>query len=231
MNWSSQALKLASQQGDFGRVIRLARQAARVTQRQLGEACGITQSAVSRLEGHGVGTYNMTILARAAVHLGIPPRLVGLADTTAAHAAQGDGQENVERRGFLASSLAVAAAPTLAAIHAAPDSRQAAALRLATTAFRRMDGSTPSRHLAEAVLAHVRLIQTIASESGSAVDRTRLAAVGSEAASLAAWLSWDMGDHGSARAWYGSAVRSARRSGDQVLTAYQVGSLAQFEAQ
>jgi hypothetical protein len=39
-----------------------------------------------------------------------------------------------------------------------------------------------------------------------------------------------MGDHGSARTWYGSAIKAARRSGDRLLAAYQVGSLAQMEA-
>ncbi|MFJ9645025.1 hypothetical protein [Streptomyces sp. NPDC101206] len=61
-------------------------------------------------------------------------------------------------------------------------------------------------------------------------QRARLAAVGSEAASLVGWLSWDMGDHGSARTWYGSAIRAARSAAEPLLAAYQVGSLAQFEA-
>lgn len=39
-----------------------------------------------------------------------------------------------------------------------------------------------------------------------------------------------MGDQGSARTWYGSAVKAARRSGNRLLTAYQIGSLAQMEA-
>ncbi|GAB7033337.1 DNA-binding protein [Streptomyces sp. NPDC021749] len=38
------------------------------------------------------------------------------------------------------------------------------------------------------------------------------------------------GDSGSARTWYGSAVKAARASGDPLLVAYQAGSLAQFEA-
>ncbi|MFH8368835.1 DNA-binding protein [Streptomyces sp. NPDC018031] len=54
--------------------------------------------------------------------------------------------------------------------------------------------------------------------------------MGSEVASLAGWLSWDMGDHGSARTWYGTAIKAARSSGNRLLAAYQMGSLAQFEA-
>ncbi|MCQ4082230.1 helix-turn-helix domain-containing protein [Streptomyces sp. RB6PN25] len=233
MNWSTQAIRDASRTGDYGRVVRLARIAVGVSQKQLGEACGISQSAISRLEMHGTASYNMNILARAATHLQIPPRLVGLADHAAAQAAQVNGTE-VERRNFLAGAAAMATAPVLAALPAsnAPgsDGTQAATLRLATTAFRRMEGATPSRHLSEPVLAHLRLAQIVASEAAHDEQRARLAAVGSEVASLAGWLSWDMGDHGSARTWYGTAIKAAQRSGDGLLTAYQLGSLAQFEA-
>ncbi|MGP3951186.1 hypothetical protein [Streptomyces sp. 7N604] len=143
-----------------------------------------------------------------------------------------DGTE-VERRTLLAGAAAVATASALAAPpapHGRPADGQAATLRLATSAFRRMDGSTPSRHLTEPVLAHLRLTQTIASETKHEEQRIRLAAVGSEAASLAGWLAWDMGDYGSVRTWYGSAIKAARRAADPLLTAYQLGSLAQFEA-
>ena len=46
-----------------------------------------------------------------------------------------------------------------------------------------------------------------------------LAGIGSEAASLAAWLAWDMGDNGSARTWYGSAIKADRSAGDPLLAA------------
>ncbi|MGW7516697.1 helix-turn-helix domain-containing protein [Streptomyces sp. NPDC054796] len=233
MNWSAQAIRNASGAGDYGRVVRLARNAAGVSQGQLGEACGISQSAVSRLEGHGDASYDMTQLAKAAAYLQIPPALVGLADHAAALAAQLDGTD-VERRNFLTGAAAVAASPAIGAFPAARasamESDHASALKLATTAFRRLDGSTPSRQLTEPVLAHLRLTQTLAGEAEDQEHRTLLAAAGSEAASFAGWLAWDMGDNGSARTWYGSAVNAARRSGNTLLEAYQLGSLGQFEA-
>nr|WP_240968531.1 helix-turn-helix transcriptional regulator [Streptomyces sp. HNM0575] len=233
VNWSTQAIREASRTGNYGCVVRLAREAAGVSQRQLGEACGISQSAVSRMEGHRAASYDMTQLARAATHLQVPLRLVGLADQPAAQTAIVDGTE-VERRDFLAGAAAAASRPALAALGtghgSVAENSQPATLRLATSAFRRMDGSTPSRHLAEPVLAHLRLAQTVASEAEDKTARAGLAAVGSEAASLADWLSWDMGDYGSARTWYGTAIKAARSSRDRLLTAYQMGSLAQFEA-
>ncbi|MEU1409842.1 DNA-binding protein [Streptomyces sp. NPDC005728] len=138
----------------------------------------------------------------------------------------------MHRRTLLGGAVAAMAAPIVAA---APDTHdttggQAAALRLTTSAYRRFDGTTPSRDLADAVDGHIRLIQTITRSATSDTDRARFAAVGSEAASFAGWLAWDKGDHGSARSWYGGAIKAARTAGNPLLTAYQTGTLAQFEA-
>lgn len=230
MTWSGQAVRDAAHAGNYGRVIKLTRVDAHISQKQLAEACGVSQSAISRLEGRGTAAYNMTLLARAALHLHLPPRLVGLADLTAAQAARADGTE-VERRNFLAGAAAVVTAPSLPSSPKVgrQDGSYAATLRLVTTAFRRMDGQTPSRLLTEPLLAHLRLTQSLAAEADGTA-KVQLAAVGSEAASFAGWLAWDMGDHGSARTWYGTAIRAARRASNSLLAAYQLGSLAQFEA-
>ena len=56
-----------------------------------------------------------------------------------------------------------------------------------------------------------------------------MAAAVSEVAGLAGWLYWDMHDLGSARRHYRIAVEQAQRaSGDSMLTAYMLGSLASF---
>jgi hypothetical protein len=174
----------------------------------------------------------MAVLAKAAAYLTLPPRLVGLADPPTQ--VRTDGTEQVERRELLTGAVAVVATPALSALagqHQQAESGHAATLRVATTAYRRLDGTTPSRQLAEVVLPHLGLIQNITRDTKQAEARARLAAVGSEAASLAGWLSWDMGDAGSARTWYGSAIRAARQSGNALLAAYQTGSLAQMEAE
>ncbi|MGW1622289.1 helix-turn-helix domain-containing protein, partial [Streptomyces sp. NPDC002172] len=76
----------------------------------------------------------------------------------------------------------------------------------------------------------IRLIQSITRSARGDGDRERLAAVGSEAASFAGWLAWDKGDNGSARSWYGAAIKAAKTAGNPLLAAYQRGTLAQFEA-
>ncbi|MFJ6136603.1 helix-turn-helix domain-containing protein [Kitasatospora sp. NPDC092286] len=229
MNWNSTALRDASRARNYGKIIELARTHHRMTQLQLGEACGLSQSAISRLEKRGSSPYTMDVLIRVSAHLGIPAALLGLADTGV---RAGNGTEHVERRQFLGGVAAMAATPVLAAIPELPDEsgQQAAALRLGTTSYRRLDGSTPSRELSGAVHSHMRLIQALVGSAPTPGHRTKLAAVASEAAGLAAWLAWDMGDNGSARSFYGSAVKAARSAGDPLLAAYQAGSLAQFEA-
>ncbi|QTT76317.1 helix-turn-helix transcriptional regulator [Streptomyces mobaraensis NBRC 13819 = DSM 40847] len=230
MQWSDARLREAAAEGDYGRVIKLARENARMTQGQLGDACGLSQSAVSRLEKRGRGEYHMAMLARAASHLGIPPHLVGLADSGAS--PPGDGNDPMERRKFLTGVAITASVPVLGVPTPAPQERetgQAAVLRMATTAYRRMDATAPARVLAEAVQGHMRLIQAVTSQARDRSTRSRLASVGSEVAGLAGWLSWDMGDHGSARTWYGAAIKAARQSADPLLLAYQQGSLASFE--
>ncbi len=217
------ALREASRVGDYGKVIELGRRQRRLTQLQFGQAVALTQSAVSRLEKRGAaGAYDVALLSRAAAYLNIPAGLLGLADSSS-------GTDPVERRGFVKGVASVAAAPMLAALPGIrEDVGQAAALRLSTSAYRRLDGSTPSRDLADAVRGHIQLIQRLSQSSSS---RSKLATVGSEASSFAGWLAWDMGDHGSARSWYGQAIKAAQAASSPLLTAYQVGSLAQFEAQ
>ena len=199
-----------------------------MTQLQLGQALGMSQSAVSRLEKRGTGAYGTDVLAAAAAHLEIPPGLFGFSGSRPPTKGK---EDDVNRRSFLEGAAAVAAAPVLSVLPAAADpmGEQAAALRLSTSAYRRLDGTTPSRDLSEAVHAHMRLIHSVSQTAGAEL-RPRLAAVASEAASLAGWLAWDMGDHGSARTRYGTAVQTARAAADPLLTAYQAGSLAQLEA-
>ncbi|MGV9338351.1 helix-turn-helix domain-containing protein [Streptomyces sp. NPDC003688] len=202
-----------------------------MTQTALGQALGLSQSAISRLEKRGSASYNTDVLSAAAAHLQIPPVLVGLASGRTAQ-VQAEDNDSMYRRTVLGGAVAAMAAPILAASPDAPDSTggQAAALRLTTSAYRRLDATTPSRDLADAVDGHIRLIQTITRTATGETDRARLAAVGSEAASFAGWLAWDRGDHGSARSWYGGAIKAARTAGNALLTAYQAGTLAQFEA-
>ncbi len=190
-------LKDAAGQGNYGAVIRRVRQILGLGQREFADRCGLSQAALSRLENRGGrGGYDMDILARVATAAGLPHDLVGLAHPTG-------GEGPVLRRDLL-TAAAAAAVPLLpgATPHHTPD--EPGILRQVTSAYRRLDATTPSRDLAEAA---------------------------SEAASFTAWLAWDTADHGSARHWYGTAITTAQHTGNELLTAYQLGSLASFDAE
>ncbi len=91
-----------------GEVIRLARIARGVTQAELGQACGYSQSAISRIEKGGAGAYDVRVLAPLAAELDISRQLVGLSPI------RPKGRASMNRREFLtgaAAGLAVALVP------------------------------------------------------------------------------------------------------------------------
>ena len=84
----------AAEEGNIGAVLRFARRAKGETQRQSGDACGYSQSEISRIENGRTGVHDIRTLGRLAEHFDIPPELLGL--------ATGDGGvESLRRRDFL----------------------------------------------------------------------------------------------------------------------------------
>ncbi|WP_445394793.1 helix-turn-helix domain-containing protein [Streptomyces sp. LE64] len=215
-------------------MIQLVRRDARVSQRQLGDFCGLSQSAVSRIEQRGSGAYDMKTLARVAEYLSIPPSLVGLAETGSRPSPPTEDRESLGSRSRLA---AVHEDATVSELHgslprisgAGPD--QAHVLSIATHSFRKVEATVAASQLLDAVQGHMRLVRAVTAQETDREGRARMAAVGSEVASFAGWLCWDMSDQGSARSWYGAAIKAAKRSHRPLLTAYQQGSLAQFEVE
>jgi transcriptional regulator with XRE-family HTH domain len=104
--WESPAVLTAVREGNTGTVIRLARHAKGATQRQTGDACGYSQSEVSRIENGRARVYDIRTLDRLARHLDIPPHLLGLADIDPV-------DWSVRRRDFFKEAAAGAAAAML----------------------------------------------------------------------------------------------------------------------
>ena len=80
--WESSAVLAAVRNGDMGTVIRLARHAKGVTQRQTGDACGYSQSEISRIENGRARIHDVSTLERLARRLDIPPELLGSRPST-----------------------------------------------------------------------------------------------------------------------------------------------------
>lgn len=99
--WESPAVFTAVRRGDTGTVIRLARRAKRETQRQTGEACGYSQSEISRIENGLAHIHDIRTLHRFSRHLEIPPHFFGLAPVDV------DVEDiDVRRRDFLRETAA-----------------------------------------------------------------------------------------------------------------------------
>jgi transcriptional regulator with XRE-family HTH domain len=210
----------AAHDGDTGAVIRFARQAAGLTQRQLGEACGYSQPVVSRIERGHRSAYDIRTLRRLAEVLDLSPHVLGLA-------MQQDGRvgESMNRRDFIATAGTLALSTFLPRTGPGP-AGTAASIRAITASQRRLDAVVASRDLVEPVISHLRMASQVAGRFARTGQHRELAEAVSEIAGLAAWLHWDMQDLGSARRYYDLAVAAARSSGNRVLAAYMVGSLA-----
>src|SRR3954452_22026959 len=107
--WESPVVLTAVQDGDAGTVMRLARRAKGETQRQTGDACGYSQSEISRIENGRARVHDIRILERLARRLEIPPQLLRLAPFDV------DPDWSVRRRDFLARAASGAAAAILTA--------------------------------------------------------------------------------------------------------------------
>lgn len=208
---------------DIAKVVRLARHARGWTQAELGAATGYSQSAISRIERGRAQVYDTRALRRIARALDMAPRLVGLADDP--RETLTPSEPAVRRRQFLINAAALTASAVLAEQSQGGD-ETSAAMRTITSMHRRLDGTMPTREIAEPVLAHLRAATRRHAAVVDPVARQQMAAVVSEAAGFSGWLHWDLYDLGSARRYYEAAVKAARGSGDPMLIAYMLGSLA-----
>jgi transcriptional regulator with XRE-family HTH domain len=219
---ATDAILAAAQAGKVGEVVRLSRRGQSLTQTQLSDRCNLSQSTVSRIERSN-DVRDVRTLRLVARELDIPYVLVGLADPPMGRAdRQPVCESSVRRREFLGAAAAV----VTSAIVTSDDDQPLAAIRSITASQRLLDADTPSRDLAHAVNAHLRLASRKYATAPEPYPRRRIATGISEIAGFAGWLHWDMHDTGSARSFYGKAIRAATETGDDTLSAYMLGSLA-----
>jgi transcriptional regulator with XRE-family HTH domain len=216
--WQSSAMRRAVAGSDRGAIIRLARRSQGLTQRELAEACGYRQPMISKIERGERGAENIDVLSRVADHLQIRPHLLGLAEK----------EIPVNRRQFLVNGAAVTAGNLVPTVEWSDPTDHVGGFRQVTGAYRRLDAVIPGRELTGPAEAHLtmglRLLER--AKRPADVHTAPLAAAVSESAGLAAWLAWDAANLGNARRHYITAITTAKRAGDRLLTAYMTGSLA-----
>ena len=170
-----------------------------------------------------------------ARRLDIPLHLIRFGDQAPTPAPDRKEAATTRRRDFgktiAAGGLIATAPPSLTGEcgHHGIDRTTAPSLRAITGGQRRMEATSPARHLLPSAISHVHLAEQMLTNARGTPFHTELCAAAGEASGFAAWLNADLGDMGSARMHYRTAVVRARQAGMRLLDVYMLGSLAAFE--
>ncbi|MGW9553024.1 helix-turn-helix domain-containing protein [Nocardiopsis sp. NPDC055551] len=232
--WTRPRVADALAECDMPTVIESVRTARGWSQGDLARELTYSQSWVSRVV-NGQQSLTISQVQDLARRLDIPLHLIRFGGETAKEGPTTKAIPPTRRRDF---GKAVAAGGLLAStarpivgpeVHHGIDEDTAPSLRAITGGQRRMDATSPARHLLPGAIAHVHLAEQMLANARVTPFHTELSAAASEASGFAAWLNADLGDMGSARMHYRTAVVRARQAGMRLLDVYMLGSLASFE--
>ena len=239
-----------------GAVIALARQAHGLSQAELGALAGFSQSAISRLESGGNLGFDLRVLKSLGRLLGVPPRLLGLADEGGAPTL---GSVTLSPTALSPTALGSAAAASMTAFPDAPLDRQTlldaciAAIVGAPTAQAWQlaeEGKAVNEQTVHQLLVVRRLVNDADNWIGAGnlapaiddlyrlIDRMRRAAKGGmrrwllDVTALSAefygWLCQEVGDLRGAAEWTERSLQQAQAADDRNLVAYVYVRMAQL---
>lgn len=189
--------------GNAGAVVRVVREALGWTQQDLADRSGYSQSTISRIEsGKTRAARDTDVLADLAQVLGVSPAVLGFANCPDQHRTLDD----VDRRGLLGGSVALAVTALLPQSVATPGQIDAAQAARCWTALRRLvelDDSQGGATVYEMTAGMVRRLQD-ALRGGSYLPSVgrELQAVTAATMEHAAWLAYDAGWQQRARQWW-----------------------------
>lgn len=194
-----------------------------MTQGQLGEACGYSQPAVSRLEnGRSARTYDVRMLRRIAEALDIPSHLLGVV----AHGAA-EEDPSVRRREFISGTAAFSIGAQIPAIVPRVISADTVGwLWSELHSHLQADRAIGVTTLIDTVSSQCRTVSRLIKESKQGRLHRDLLRLGTAFTDFAGWLALDSGDLDAAHGWRSQSLEMALRSGDSEITAYALQSLA-----
>ncbi|MCC9308978.1 transcriptional regulator [Kitasatospora sp. RB6PN24] len=136
-------------------------------------------------------------------------------------------EEEVDRRGFLSVAVAagVASEPwgrlATALSGGRVDAEAVAQLERSTASMFSAEEHTPARLLAAQLSAHLDAITSVL--PGAGAHQRALTIAAGEAAALAGWIHWDLGDFATARQYYSTASLAGKHAGHGAVNALTLG--------
>jgi transcriptional regulator with XRE-family HTH domain len=248
--WNSWDVERAVADGSPGAVIALARQAHGLSQGELGALAGFSQSAISRLETGGNLAFDIRVLRSLARLLGIPLRLLGLAEEPgplrpavdfgfpgSQRLAELSGQRvpvlPIDHKSLLNAYVSavfggatVAAATTDVDDHAL-DPGIAGRLMVVRRLVNEADSGLGPANVAPAAGGLYRLIERMHRAARGAMRR-KLLDVAASYAEFYGWLCEEIGDLHGAVVWTERSLRQAQAADHPELVAYSYVRLAQL---
>ncbi|WP_225978508.1 helix-turn-helix domain-containing protein [Gandjariella thermophila] len=227
------ALRAALARYDFGAVFAAVRQQTGLSQLQLADLLGLSQSRVSAVERGERRLTHVKLAARLATVLRIPAFLLGFpADipTDVAGTVTAEEVSWLERRDFLAlvtaATLGSSLHPELARLgsllpgQVEPVTRprigaaDVDAIEAITDGFRRSDFAYGGGLCRAAAVTQLHQVRQLENAICTPETRTRLLVAIAELASMAGWMAYDVEDHDAARRLWTYALDTARRADD-----------------
>lgn len=223
------ALRAALARYDFGVVFAAIRQQTGLSQLQLADLLGLSQSRVSAVERGERRLTHVKLAARLATVLRIPAPLLGFpADTYGSVAAEEVSW--LERRDFLAlvtaATLGSSLHPELARLGALlPDQVEPVArprigaadvdaIETIIDGFRRSAFAHGGGLCRAAAVTQLHQVRRLEDANCSPEIRTRLLVATAQLARTAGWMAYDIDDHDAARRLWTYALDTARRAED-----------------
>jgi len=225
--WDSPLLREALVRTDLGAVMAIIRVAAGLTQLQLAQIVGCSQTTIWRLEaGERQSLYDIRELLRFADAVGMPrrallPLILGRSDTGGAAltaAVTGAGHPYLEMPGEHGAGAAVAVQATVTSARYL----RACADRL--YAHDQSGGGASVRGQALELWRHARSLL----DDADYADQTglELASAAGDLAVRAGWACYDSGEQDHARMLYYDALQLAGHSGDELVAIHATVSLS-----
>ncbi|MFD2422428.1 helix-turn-helix domain-containing protein [Amycolatopsis pigmentata] len=226
-------LRAALASYDFGAVFTAVREHTGLSQLQLADLLGLSQSRVSAVERGERRLTHVKLAARIAAVLRIPAPLLGFPSDASAEAIGSVAAEEVswlERRDFLALVTAATLGSrlhpelerlsTLLPSQAEPVTRRRIAaadvdaIEAITDGFRRSDFAHGGGLCRAAAVAQLQQVRQLDDAVCAPEVRLRLLVATAELASMTGWIAYDVDDHDAARRLWTYALDTARRAED-----------------